>query len=78
MNFHGWVDFAGFGRAKFTDGNLCGFVLDSEATRKLHPARTESAQVREVSAANMQETTANAGSPRTPKSAVRVRAQRKD
>ena len=33
---------------------------------------------REVSAANMQETTANAGAPRTPRSAGRAKARRKD
>jgi hypothetical protein len=26
MNLHGWVDFPGFGRAKFTDGTMMAFM----------------------------------------------------
>lgn len=36
---HGWIEFSGFGRAKFTDGNLVGFEPESDQSfeRNLPP-----------------------------------------
>ena len=45
VNFHGWVIFPGFGRAKFTDGTLSEFVPDPDYSRESESPQDKTAHI---------------------------------